>query len=100
MILESFEHILPASTDKGATESWINTVVKPAMQNAGYRMVRWCWAEASDGSLLLISFGEHESQESLNQVWGRQEMLAARDQFYQLHPDAKVSRRILQVIEG
>ena len=100
MIIESFEHIMPAATDKTAAETFINTAIKPAMAEAGYKLIRWCWAEAADGSLLLISLGEHESPQSVNQVWSRPEMLAARNQFYQYYPDAKVTRRILQVIEG
>ena len=100
MIIESFEHIMPASTDKTATESFLNTVVKPAMASAGYTLIRWCWAETGDDSILLVSLGEHESLESVNQVWSRPEMLAARNQFYQHYPEAKVTRRILQVIEG
>jgi len=99
MIIESFEHMMPVSTDKAAVESWVNTVVKAAMQVAGYKMIRWCWSYAEDGTLILISFGEHENQESLRQVWQRKEMLAARDQFYLLCPEAKVSRRIMSVIE-
>jgi hypothetical protein len=100
MIIESFEHVMPASTDKTAAESWINTAVKPAMKMAGYKMIRWCWGYAADGSLILFSFGEHENEESLSQVWQRKEMLEARDQFYVLFPEAKVSRRIMSVIEG
>ena len=100
MIIEFFEHVMPAATDKQAAESWIKAVVKPAMKMAGYTMIRWCWSEAVDGSLLLFSFGEHDNQESLRQVWQRREMLAARDQFYALFPGAKVNRRVLRVIEG
>ena len=100
MIIESFEHILPASTDKSATETWINTAVKPAMKKAGYKLIRWCWSDATDGSLMLYSFGEHENQESLRQVWQRPDMIAARDQFYELFPEAKVNRRVMSVIEG
>ena len=100
MIIESFEHIMPTSTDKTIAETWINKVVKPAMKMAGYKLIRWCWSDATDGSLILFSFGEHENQESLKQVWQRQEMLAARDQFYELFPEANVSRRIMSVIES
>ena len=100
MIIESFEHIMPASTDQAATENWINTVVKPAMKMSGYKLIRWCWGDAADGSLILYSFGEHENQESLKQVWQRHEMIAARNQFYELFPEAKVSRREMRVIEG
>lgn len=100
MVIESFEHIMPASTDKATAESLINTVVKPAMRMAGYKTIRWCWIDAADGSLTLISFGEHETQEALVQVWQKKEMLEARDQFYALFPGAKVSRRVMRVIEG
>ena len=100
MIIESFEHWMPESTDKVTTESWIRTIANPAMEKAGYTMVRWCWVDKPDGSPILLSFGEHESQESLKQVWGRKEMQAAREQFYALFPEAKVSRRTMQVIEG
>jgi len=100
MIIESFEHVMPTPIDKTAVESWINTVVKPAMKLAGYKMIRWCWSDATDGSLILFSFGEHENQESLRQVWQRKEMLEARDQFYAMFPEAKVTRHIMSVIEG
>jgi len=100
MIIESFEHIMPAETDRAAVEAWVNTVAKPNMAMAGYKHVRWCWLEATGQPPILISLGEYETVESLRQVWQIKEMLGARDEFYRLFPGAKVSRRVLQVIEG
>jgi len=100
MIIESFEHVMPATIDKARVEAWIRSVAIPNMAKAGYTLVRWCWVETTDRAPILISLGEHESVERLKEVWQKEEMLAARDDFYRLFPDAKVQRREMSVIEG
>ena len=99
MIIEIFEHIFPELTDRSAVERWVNGEAKPNMSEAGYELIRWGWVDAADQPPTLISIGEHETAESLKQVWQTKDMLAARDRFYSLFPDAKVSRRVLKVIE-
>ena len=99
MIIEIFEHIFPESTDRSAVESWVNGEAKPNMAEAAYGLIRWCWVDAAEQPSTLISIGEHESPERLKHVWQTKDMVAARDQFYSLFPEAKVSRRILRVIE-
>jgi hypothetical protein len=100
MVIESFEHIMPATTDRAKVKAWVSSVAKPNMAKAGYTLVRWCWVDAADQAPILISLGEHESVERLKEVWQKEEMLAARDDFYRLFPDAKVRRRVMSVIEG
>jgi hypothetical protein len=98
MIVEFVEHGLPPATNWAALEGWIQSTAIPAMERAGYSLVRWCWTEAPDGARLLVAWGEHASPDSLAAVWQRQEMRDARDQFYALCPDAEVRRQVLTVI--
>ena len=69
MIIESFEHIFPESTDRSAVESWVSGVAKPNMAKAGYELIRWCWVDVAEQPPTLISIGEHETTEGLKQVW-------------------------------
>jgi hypothetical protein len=72
---------------------------RPNMTKTGYKMIRWCWAESTEKPVTLISFGEHTSTESIKKAWQTEEMLTARNQFYRLFPDTKVTRKILNVID-